>query len=480
MSETPTVGHRRITLDILAQLVGRTFNIGLGVVATVALVRGLGVHDYGEWSTLFAVSGLVDSAGTQAMDRVAVPRAAENPEREPQWLGALLRSRAMFAVPSTLIALAIVLAISRDAHMRLTGIVIALMMPAAVLATLGIVFKLRVRNDVNVLVTTLNSLLWTGAVLALAGAGAGMLPYAIAFAAILFLTSGVQAALGFRRGSIDVAGGRELTRRLIKLSIPIGLFGLAVTAYNRVDQLIVFELAGTKDAGLYGAAYRILDQGGFVPGTFAVTITPILAAAYRTDLERVRRLLQAAADNLMLIALGCFAFAVAAGKPFLEALYGREYGQAAHAFAILMGAYVVICLATVLGTMVVTLNLQRKLVPYAVITLVVNVGLNLIFVPPFGYVAAAWVTVVTELLILVLTIRLLQPIIELKPKVERFLRTCATAAVAGLAVWAMRRAGVPLAGLMAGMVAIYVPLLFALRAVSMGEVRMLLASRAAA
>jgi O-antigen/teichoic acid export membrane protein len=381
--------------------------------------------------------------------------------------------------PSVFLVIVLMLVLSTSAHMRITGLVVALTLPAGALSSLAVVFQLKVRNDVNVLIVTLNSVLWTSAVLFLSLNGAGLLPFAIAFSLIALLTASLQSALAFRHASIDLSGGRALTRKLIKLSIPVGLFGLAVTAYNRLDLLLVFGIAGSRDAGFYSAVYRIVDQAGFVPGTFAVTITPILAMSYRTDLERVRRLLQAAADHVSVVSFGGLGFAIVAGAPLLAALYGPEFAQAAPAFALLMGNYVIICFATVFGTMVVTLNLQRKLVPYALITVAFNLSLNLIVIPLFGYIGAAAVSVATETLILLLTVRLLQPHLHLRPRLDRIARVAVAAVVMSVCVWLLRQAGAGLAALMLSSLAIYLPLLFILRAVQIDDLRSMLRAEAA-
>jgi O-antigen/teichoic acid export membrane protein len=451
------------------QIAGRLLNLALGIVATVVLVRALGSTNYGQWATILAVTGLADTAGQLALDRVAIPRAAADPEREPDWLGALLATRLLIGIPATVVAVVIVLLISTDNEMLTTGLILSIPIGAGAFSALAAVFQLRVRNHVNIAVLTLNSLLWTASVVALHAAGKSMVPFAVAFAGITVLSSLTQAYLGFRRASIRIRASRPLWGELAKLSVPVALYGMAITAYNRVDQLIVFEFGGSRDAGLYGAIYRLLDQGGFLPTAVVTTLMPILAASYATDPAKVRRLLQLAADNLGVVAIGAIGFAIAASEPVIQLLYGSDYTAAAPVLPVLALAYLFICWGYVLGPMIVVLRLQRKLVPYAATALGVNIGLNLIFVPIFGYAAAAWVTVITEALILYLTFRLVAPEIGFRPQVGRLARATLAAASMTLCVWLLKEAGVPLAGLLAAAVVIYVGLLLALRALPTGE-----------
>ena len=124
-----------------------------------------------------------------------------------------------------------------------------------------------------------------------------------------------------------------------------------------------------------------------------------------------------------------------------------------------MGAFVAICFGYVAGSMIIVLRLQRIFVRYAVIALVFNVGLNLIFVPKYGYMAAAWITLITEVLVQILSLRAVFRALEMKPKFGRFVRIAAAALGMGLAVWGLNAAGAPLAVLVLAAAVTYPPML---------------------
>ncbi len=66
--------------------------------------------------------------------------------------------------------------------------------------------------------------------------------------------------------------------------------------------------------------------------------------------------------------------------------------------------------------MVIVLRLQRVFVRYALIALVFNVGPQPLLLPKYGYIAAAWITLVTELLVETLALRAVFRTIEMTPK----------------------------------------------------------------
>jgi O-antigen/teichoic acid export membrane protein len=463
------VGRRRLTGDIAVQLAGRAINLALGVVVTVALVRYLGDRRYGEWSTLLAICALITAAGAQTLPRVVIPKAAEDPENERAWLGAFVAVQSFIAVPGTLLAIVISLIVAENHEMRMTGFVLSILVFLNLPSALGAVFQLRVRNDVVTALGIANSVVWTGGVLVIRAVGGGLVPIAVMFVSAGALTGLVTLLMSARMLKFDWAAGRALRKTTVRIAVPVAMFGLAVTAYNAIDTLMVFELSGARDAGLYGATYRILDQAGVFPAAIVTTLTPIVASSYRTNLARTHRLLQAAADALAVLSFFAIAIAISAGAPILELLYGHEFSHAAPALAILMVAFALIGMGYVYGSLVVVLGMQRKVLPYALLALAVNIVLNLIFIPPFGYTAAAVVTVITEAIVLSLTVRVIGPMLQFKVRRGGMIRTALAAAGMCLFVWLLRLAGVPVGGLVGAALVSYPVLLLVLRAVDRRE-----------
>src|SRR6476619_4134282 len=110
--------------DIAGQMVLRALNLALGVGVTLLLVRTLGTTGFGRWSVLLAVFGFVSYFGSLGLAQVTVERAAADPDRAPHWFGALVTLRLALMGPVTLLSLAVCLAISDDANMRVAAALI--------------------------------------------------------------------------------------------------------------------------------------------------------------------------------------------------------------------------------------------------------------------------------------------------------------------------------------------------------------------
>lgn len=475
-NESPSihVGARRLSLDILVQVIGRVGNLALGVVVTLIIARTLGTRGFGEWATIFAVTQIAANFGELGLKQVAVSRAAREPTREADWLGALVSLRVILAIPILIASVLAIVFIAPTHQSQTAGILIALLVLLSAPGAITAVFQLRVRNDISIAIMTLNSVLWAAGAITVAMISKSIVAFAAVFLAVEASTTLIACLIAMRLTSVHLVSSRQLWGPLMRVGMGLGTAGILVTLYVRLDQILVLEFGGSRQAGLYAAAYRILDQIQFIPASVMTTLFPLIASAYPVDLERVRRLLQAAGEYLAMASFPALAFTAIAAEPIIRLLFGRQFIDAAAALPILMGAFVSISFGYLAGNMVVILELQRKFLAYAAVGLFVNFLLNVLLIPRYGFLAAAWVTLVTEVMVMLLTMRSVLSGLAMTPAIDRLLRTLVAALAMGALTWLARSVGVPLYGLVAVAALSYSALLLSLRVLSLGEVKAVL------
>lgn len=472
------VTARRATLDIAIQIGAQVANLALGLIVTALIARRLGAVGYGQWATIFSLVTIVGYFADLKLQEVTIREITAAPEREAEWLGAMLSLRAALGVPAALVSAVALLVMARSAAMRTAGAIASLTIATGVLTTTSVVFRLHVRNHVTMLVISFNSIAWAAAVIAITATGGGIVPLTVAFVAMSLLTGTLQSLLAVRSAPIEFHHPRRTWPLLVRAGTGVGLAGLLTLAYAKIDQLIVYGLAPHRaDAGFYGGVYRILDSAAFVPTAVMTTLFPMIASAVTVDAQRARRLVQTALEWLAVASLPVLAVSVAAARPLVRFLLGHHFVAAAGILPVLMAAYVAICWGYVAGNMVIVLGLQAQFIRYAVIALALNVGLNLALVPTYGYRAAAWVTLVTELAVQGLTFRAVLGEMGMRIELRRVTRTVAACAVLGAVIWALRAAGAGLAILAPAALLLYPPLMIAGRAIDLGELRQIVAAR---
>ena len=469
------VTRQHAARDIGVQVFIRLLNLGLGVVVTALVARTLGNAGYGQLSTVLAILGLTAYFTNFGTERVVIREAASDPEHEFEWLGAAMALRLILLVPVILLSLGAVVAIHESQQMLLAGAVLVLGMPFDGIGTMALIFQLRVRNAVPMLVLTLRSVLWAGAVVVINMRGGDMVALAVAMAATNGIGSIVQALAARRVAGRWPRPSRKRLRTLVRVGVPLGISGVLVIAYANIDQVLVFQLAGSKEAGLYGAVYRLLEQAHFVPISVLTTMTTIIAAAWPHDRERMLRAAQTTAELMAVASFGGLAFVCVAASPVMRLVFGAEFVAGAPALPVLFGAFVFICFGYLNGNLMTVLGLQRKLLWISLLALVVNLVGNLILIPLTGFMGAAWMTLVTEIVVWSASLRMILQALEMpRPPLGRMGRTALAAVLLGGALALLSVAGAALWLLIAASCLLYPGLLFGLRALHPGELRNLL------
>ena len=249
--------------------------------------------------------------------------------------------------------------------------------------------RLEVTAGVSIVATLLKTAL--GAVVLFGGWGL------IGLAATSLLVNLVTAAIltAVTPRARDHAGGGNAGGWL-RESWPLFVNQLLQGLFFKVDALLLPGLAGAPAAGAYAAAYKVSEGAGIVSSSFTLALFPRLSRetnagnAYGLAL---RLLLQVGFPLAALIAL--------LSNQIIGIVGGSEYlPDSAIALAILI-CYLPLSYANGLPQyLLIAAGRQRLLTGAFVAALVFNVVANALLIPPFGFVGAAWVTVLSELVLL--------------------------------------------------------------------------------
>jgi len=462
--------RQRAARDILMQVVVRVANLAMGVVVTALVVRTLGDAGYGQWSTLFVIIGMVGYLANFGMEGVALREAARSPEDEREWIGSVMMLRLLVLAPVMLACVGADVLLERSHEMLIAGLILIIAMPLNGISVMELLFRLRVDNRVPMAVLTIRSVLWGVAVLIIYTHGGGMIALALAMV-LTNLTGSIVQALAVRRlGMRWPRPTRKHIRPLVRVGLPVGISGLLIFSYARIDQLIVFVIVGSKATGLYAAVYNLLDQAHFVPMSILTTLAPVLAASWPGDRGRMLRTARHTAELLAVASFGALAFACVAATPLVRVLFGPEFVAGAPALPVLAGAFVFICFGYLNGNLLLVLGLQKRLLRISLIALAVNLAGNLILVPLFSFMGAAWMTLITEIVVFAGALTLVLRTLELPfPKLARIGRTALAAGLLAVILEAFSLANAPLWVLILAACVCYPLLLFGLRSLTLDE-----------
>jgi O-antigen/teichoic acid export membrane protein len=223
----------------------------------------------------------------------------------------------------------------------------------------------------------------------------------------------------------NVTGAAKPDLSLLKQMLRYGLkFYVCIFAgfvILRLDLLIVNRFQGAPAAGVYAIASQFSFLLIMLPGVIATLLFPRVAA--RQD-ESARYAVEVTRHTSFMMLIVCLAAAVASFA--LPLVYGAPFSDATIQFLILLPGVFFISLESVLVQYFTGTGLPSIIPWFWVITVVVNVGLNLLFVPAYGARAAAVDSTVSYTLIFALVAAYFgrrtghNPLLVFAPRVSEF------------------------------------------------------------
>lgn len=472
-SPVVAVTRRRITVATAVNLAGRLLGVVLGVAVAAILARALGVGAFGRLSLVFALVGLAGNAGDFGLSQIAVRDMAAHPEQRPEILGSLVAVRLALSGVLTATVIGGVVLMLPAGSARWMGVLVAMTIPLGALGALQAGAQARLRPELMSYVTLGQSVVWLALVATLAYVHASLAVYGAAFLFAALVQTALAWALVRPVTAVSWRPRWSVARPLLRSALPLGLAGLCVTAYYKIDGIILFQLKGAEQTALYAAAYRFLDVLQLFPAAVLTILLPLLASLGRTgDVRRSERSVQAA-----LVVLGLVALPIVVGGALLSSrivvlVYGHDFRGAGPLLAILLPAFLSICMGYVFTAILIA---ARHMWPYTAVAIgaaVANVAANLVLIPHFGAKGAAWITLATEFPVMTSITVLARRRMAVPLPWGRWLRTALATGAMALAIVAVH--ALPLGVVMGVAVAVFVGAGLLLGAVRADDVRQLL------
>ena len=187
----------------------------------------------------------------------------------------------------------------------------------------------------------------------------------------------------------------------LKRSWPVGLSIALNLIYYKADTLVLQHFRPQAEVGWYGAAYRMLEVLATVPFLYAGILLPILSKAWNDRrLKDLSILVSRSLDVMILLTFPLIVGMRWFGEAALTWISGPDFAEAGALARVLVFAVASIYFNTVLSYAIVALQAQRRMLPLYAITAFGTLAGYFYFIPRFGAISAAWLTVASETAIL--------------------------------------------------------------------------------
>ena len=383
-------------INTLVQVGGKFITILLSLVTTAILTRKLGPEVYGNYLLITSVWLLFDSAVDFGSKVIGVKEAsAKDSDQRNDIYIQVAWFRCLTSLFLFLVGIGVVLFWSGFDGLEFEALVALLMIGlTAIAGSLEIIFQTEMRMDLKVWGDIVFPLIF---VIFLSIAGENIYLVWIfgvyLLARILSLILGLNLVSKITNKIKLVKPDKVFLKKFIKETWPMGVYMILFSGYDRaVDSVLIKQIIGVRELAYYGLAYKI--YGNLIqPAYFLInSVFPLMSG----KTENKRKLFWETTGLMLLGALIVAPTIYFTAPLIIMVLAGSEFVRAVGVLRILLVAMVFAYIGHLVGFTLIAKGKQKLILFIGIISLIINVGGNLLFIPRFGITGAAWVTVATE------------------------------------------------------------------------------------
>jgi len=271
------------------------------------------------------------------------------------------------------------------------------------------------------------------------------------------------------------------TKHLVTKALPLGLALILSTVYFKIDVILISILRDYHETGIYGVPLKIMEIISVIPIFFMNSALPSITKAWQKSNNNFIRLLHKSWDFLLLLAVPIMIGGMILAYPltflisnpqFLSGYHCTQNIQAvytlestaqtecsqikinptflwekdqAHNYVYLVGSDIALNLLllatffTFLNTLfsfsLVAMDKQKILLLINLIGVIFNIVANLLIIPKYGFVGAAYTTIFSEILIFISGLYALHKLINYHPQILKSLKIILAGLIMGIPVY---------------------------------------------
>jgi O-antigen/teichoic acid export membrane protein len=376
----------RVIRGSAARVIAHVAGIVLGLATATLLLRHLGVEDSGRYVTVLSLVGIAVSVVDTGLN---VTASSELALREPGDRRALvaniLAQRLLIAPVALLLLVAFALLAGYPSEMVAgtalagTGVLIV-----AVADAVLVPLTVQLRNAGLAFVDFLRQVVTLAGVALLVALGAHLTPF---FAVQVVVGVAVIAVTPFLVGIDGLVWprfDRDDQRTLLRRALPVAAALALGQVYFRLVIVLMSLISSPEQTGYFGGSLRAMEAMIVLPVLVAGVALPLLTAAARDDLARLRYAIEGLSEGAVIAGVLVVLVTVRAAEPVMAVIGGEAFRPSGAVLQIQVAALLFIALYQIWTVSLIALGRQRELILTNALGLLGVAVFAAALVPPLG------------------------------------------------------------------------------------------------
>lgn len=387
-------GFRRYFSNTGWMFFGQIFSLLVSFFVGAWLARYLGPENYGVLSYSIAFAGLFAFIASLGVDGILNRELVSNVDQKNKLLGTSFILKLIGGFLAFFLSFIFVFIFESSNLIRVLVSLFSLIYIFQSIQVVSIFFQSQVDAKKNVRPQVITAIISSVLKLLLIFFGLGVIWLTLIYVldsiwiGIFLILEYKTSGFNFRFWSFD----KSLAKKILSSSWLLMLSSAAAYIYMKVDQVMIGIFMGGREVGLYAAAVKFVEIWYFIPSLICVSIFPAIINAKKISSEIYAKRLKA-----LFVLMFVLAVIIALPTTFLADwiilfLFGRDYFAATGILQIYIWSGVGLFLGWGVNQYLLSENKVKLIFFYNLISMIINIVLNLLFIPLIGLTGAAWAT----------------------------------------------------------------------------------------
>mgnify|MGYP001791760859 CR=1 FL=1 len=389
---------KKILGNISWLFVDRLLRMGLELVVGMLVARYLGPSQFGLFNYAIAFVSIFGVIAALGLDSIVVRELVNHSERQASILGTTFILKTGGSIIAWLLTIYISYLFIFPDRSQVHWLIC---ITASILFfkpsdTVDFWFQSRTQSKYTALVTSTTFILFATFRLGLIAfklpltvfALAGLLEAVLRSVGLIIVS--IKEGLPFKQAKFC----HQTAKQLIIDGFPLIFSAFLIMIYMRVDQIMLAEMAGSTEVGLYSSAVKLAESWYFVSLIIVPSVFPNLLETKQVSESAFLSKLQSL-YNFMAISSYFISVPVTVCSGWIVyVLFGPEYSNAAPMLSILIWTTVFVNLGVARNSFLTAMNWTRLSFMTIAIGCVINIALNILLIPLYGGIGAAISTLI--------------------------------------------------------------------------------------
>ena len=370
--------------------------LGLSFIVSVWLARYLGPENFGMYNYAFAMITIYSAVASLGMNGVVVRELVKGDVSPKVIMGTSLTLQVIGSFIASLLVLGTTMMLRPNEWDIL--LIVLVMLPSILLRSSDVFkyyFESKITAKFIVIAQNIAFFVSSSLKILIIISGGSYLLIALTITIEVLITA-ILLFYFYKKKyqSFNWVFSSSEAKRLLSLSWPLIISGVALMLYMRIDQIMIGNMIGDAAVGIYSVAVKMVEVWYFLPVAIVSSVFPKIIKIKDVSEQEYNNKMQFLYDVLVVISVSLAIFVTFASDYIINFFYDHKYIESSKLIKIYAWVSVFYFLSSASGRWYINEGLQKYALNRNVVGLTLGIILNYLMIPKYGIEGSVYATLI--------------------------------------------------------------------------------------